>query len=161
LSRALSDARKYPAIDRIDSNSQYPSLLTEDEVAYLLELLRDGKTIASNIILMGEKGITDESYIRYQKAELVDAVFLQQNSFHEVDGFTSPERLRLMFEVLRKIINAPISIKGKEEIRSHFNFLRQAFIDWNSMREEDEDFEKQKSKILHLVKQGEYAKENV
>ena len=33
LSRALSDARKYPAIDRIDSNSKYPSLLGADEVA--------------------------------------------------------------------------------------------------------------------------------
>ena len=71
LSRALSDARKYPAIDRIDSNSKYPSLLREAEVSFLLELLREGKSIASNIILMGEKGITDESYITYQKAELL------------------------------------------------------------------------------------------
>lgn len=161
LSRSLSDARKYPAIDRIDSNSQYPSLLNEHEVFDLLELLRDGKSISSNIILMGEKGITDEAYIRYQKSELVDAVFLQQNSFHEVDGFTSPDRLRLMYDVLVKIIDAPVAIKGKEEIRSHFNFIRQAFIDWNALSLEDEGFEKQKSTILHLVKKGTYAKENV
>ena len=44
LSRALSDARKYPAIDRLDSNSKYPSLLKQDEVSYLLELLRDGQS---------------------------------------------------------------------------------------------------------------------
>lgn len=161
LSRSLSDARKYPAIDRIDSNSQYPSLLTREEVSFLLELLRDGKAISSNILLMGEKGITDQSYIRYQKAELVDAVFLQQNSFHEVDGVTRPERLRLMFDLVKKIVDSPITIKGKEDIRSHFNFTRQAYIDWNSMRMDDEGFEKQKSKILHLVKQGGYVKENV
>lgn len=161
LSRALSDARKYPAIDRIDSNSKYPSLLTDGEVSFLLDLLKDGKTIAANIILMGEKGITDEAYIRYQRAEFVDAVFLQQNSFHEVDGVTDPERLRLMFDIVKEIIDTPVAIKGKEEIRSHFNFIRQAYIDWNSMQVGDTGFEKQKSQILNLVKQRGYAKENV
>jgi len=152
LSRALSDARKYPAIDRIDSNSKYPSLLKAEEVHYLLELLRDGKTIASNIILMGEKGITDASYIRYQKAELLDAVFLQQNSFHEIDGVTSPDRLRMMFQMVKTIIDAPVHIQGKEEIRSHFNFIRQAFLDWNYMGLDEEGFEGQQTKLLNLIK---------
>ncbi|MBU2928299.1 V-type ATP synthase subunit A [Winogradskyella psychrotolerans] len=157
LSRALSDARKYPAIDRIDSNSKYPSLLKEEEVTYLLELLRDGKSIASNILLMGEKGITDETYIRYQKSELLDAVFLQQNSFNDIDGVTNPERLRLMFDMVFAIIEAPIDLKGKEEIRTHFNFLRQAFLDWNYMSVNDENFEKQHTKLINLVKQRTYA----
>ncbi len=161
LSRALSDARKYPAIDRIDSNSKYPSQLEQEEVTYLLELLRDGKTIASNIILMGEKGITDESYIRYQKAELLDAVFLQQNSFHEVDGVTHPERLRLMFNMIQEIIDTPVDITGKEEIRSHFNFIRQAFLDWNYMKPDEEGFDKQKTKLLNLLKQMGHVAENV
>ena len=161
LSRALSDARKYPAIDRLDSNSSYPSLLTNEEVFNLKALLREGKTIASNIILMGEKGITDETYIQFQKSELVDAVFLQQNSFHEVDGVTNPERLRNMFDMVWKIVESPVTIKGKEEIRSHFNFLRQAFIDWNTMEPGEKGFDKQKNQILNLIKQGSHAQENV
>ncbi|MCW5518256.1 V-type ATP synthase subunit A [Aureitalea sp. L0-47] len=161
LSRALSDARKYPAIDRIDSNSKYPSLLEHEEVTYLLELLRDGQTIASNIILMGEKGITDDSYIRYQKAELLDAVFLQQNSFHEVDGVTTPKRLRLMFNMVKDIIDTPIEIKGKQEIRSHFNFIRQAFLDWNYLKPDDKEFEKQKNKLVNLVKLRSHVEENI
>jgi V/A-type H+-transporting ATPase subunit A len=161
LSRSLSDARKYPAIDRLDSNSSYPSLLSDEEVFALKALLREGKTIASNIILMGEKGITDETYIQFQKSELVDAVFLQQNSFHDVDGVTNPERLRLMFDLVWKIVTSPVEFKGKEAIRTHFNFQRQAFIDWNGMRREEEDFEKQKNKILNLIKQGIHAQENV
>ena len=161
LSRALSDARKYPAIDRLDSSSSYPSLLTGEDVFQLKELLRDAKTIASNILLMGEKGITDETYIRYQKAELVDAVFLQQNSFHEVDGVTPPERLRTMFDLVWEIVGAPVDSKGKEEVRSHFNFLRQAFIDWNTMRPDEEGFEKQKKQIRNLIKQESHAQENV
>tara|TARA_R110002049_G_scaffold1113_2_gene8209 strand:- start:15354 stop:17099 length:1746 start_codon:yes stop_codon:yes gene_type:complete len=161
LSRALSDARKYPAIDRIDSNSKYPSLLNQDEVAFLLQLLRDGKTIASNILLMGEKGITDETYIRYQKAELLDAIFLQQNSFHEVDGVTNPDRLRAMYDMIRDIIDTPVGITGKTEIRSHFNFIRQAFLDWNYLKPNDEAFDKQKTKLITLVKKKQHVAENV
>ena len=161
LSRALSDARKYPAIDRLDSNSNYPSLLTKEEVRFLKAILREGKTIASNIILMGEKGITDETYIQFQKAELVDAVFLQQNSFHEVDGMTNPERLRMMFDMVWKIVESPVAIQGKDNIRSHFNFLRQAYIDWNTMLPDEEGFEKQRHQILNLIKQGSHAQENV
>jgi len=161
LSRALSDARKYPAIDRIDSASKYPSLLEKEEVIYLLELLRDGKSIASNILLMGEKGITDDSYIRYQKSELLDAVFLQQNSFDTVDGVTHPARLRTMFNMVKEIIDAPVGIAGKEGIRTHFNFMRQAFLDWNYLRVDDEKFEKQRSKLEKLIKQMGYATKNV
>ena len=161
LSRELSDARKYPALDRIDSSSSYPSLISEDEVRFLKELLREGKSIASNLILMGERGITNEAYITYQKTELLDAVFLQQNSFHEIDGVTNPERLRLMFDMVKEIIDAEVHIDNKEDIRSHFNFLRQAFIDWNYLKLDDPKFEKQKSKIQNLVKQKVHVTENV
>mgnify|MGYP001462631113 CR=1 FL=1 len=161
LSRSLSDARKYPAIDRLDSKSQYPSLLAEEEVISLKELLQDAQAIASNILLMGEKGITDETFVRYQKAELVDAVFLQQNSYHEVDGVTAPERLRVMFDLVWKAVESPVGIKGKGEIRPYFNFLRQAFIDWNTMPMDAPVFEKQKKQILNLIKQGIHAQEEI
>ncbi|HBH24672.1 MAG TPA: V-type ATP synthase subunit A [Cytophagales bacterium] len=161
LSRALSDARKYPAIDRIDSNSKYPSLIENEEVNFLKELLREGKSIASNLLLRGERGITNDAYIIYQKAELLDAVFLQQNSFHDIDGVTNPQRLRLMFDMIRYIIEAPVNIDLKDDIRSHFNFIRQAFIDWNYLQMDDPKFEKQKAKITNLVKQKINVKENV
>ncbi|OZV68089.1 V-type ATP synthase subunit A [Winogradskyella aurantia] len=161
LSRELSDARKYPAIDRIDSSSAYPSLITEDEVGFLKELLKEGKTIASNLLLMGERGISNEAYITYQKSELLDAVFLQQNSFHPVDGVTNPDRLRMMFDMVKHIIDSPVYAETKDDIRTHFNFLRQAFIDWNYLKIEDAKFDSQKAKILNLVKQTAHAKENV
>jgi V/A-type H+-transporting ATPase subunit A len=160
LSRELSDARKYPAIDRIDSSSKYPSLITAEEVNRLKELLREGKTIASNLILMGERGISNEAYITYQKAELLDAVFLQQNSFHEIDGVTNPERLRMMFDMVTHILDAHVLIDSKEDIRSHFNFLRQAFLDWNYLKLDDPKFETQQSKILTLVAQA-HVEENI
>jgi V/A-type H+-transporting ATPase subunit A len=157
LSRELSDARKYPAIDRIDSSSQYPSLISPKEVKEMKDLLNEGKTIASNLLLMGERGITNEAYITYQKSELLDAVFLQQNSFDDVDGVTNPERLRTMFDMVKYIIDSPIHAETKDEIRTHFNFLRQAFIDWNYLKPDDPAFEQQKTKIMNLVKQKAHA----
>ncbi|MBK7409930.1 MAG: hypothetical protein IPJ40_18915 [Saprospirales bacterium] len=126
-----------------------------------MELLRDGKTISSNIILMGEKGITDQSYIRYQKAELVDAVFLQQNSFHEVDGVTTPDRLRLMFDLVKEVVDSPITIEGKKKYSLISISSTSLYgLEFDEGRR-SEGFERQKSKILHLVKQGGYVKENV
>ncbi|MEL7122437.1 MAG: hypothetical protein AAFO07_23530, partial [Bacteroidota bacterium] len=72
-----------------------------------------------------------------------------------------PQRLRIMFDVIWDILNAPIGFQTKEEIRTHFNFIRQAFIDWNTIAIEDESFEKQKKKIKILIKQAEYVTENI
>jgi V/A-type H+-transporting ATPase subunit A len=78
-----------------------------------------------------------------------------------VYGVTNPERLRVMFDMVWKIVDSPVSINGKDKIRSHFNFLRQAFIDWNTIRSNEEGFEKQKYRILNLIKQGTHGQENV
>lgn len=161
LSRALSDARKYPAIDRIDSNSKYTSILPKEDVELCKSLVRDGKVISSNIILMGEKGVTDETYIQYQKAELLDSVFIQQDSFHEVDMPTSPDRMRKMFGIVKKIIDSPIKIQGKDAIRTHFNYLRQSFIDWNQVSIDDPGFEAKENQIMNLIKKGSHDSENV
>ena len=110
---------------------------------------------------MGERGITDESFITYQKAELVDAVFLQQNSFHDVDGVTHPERLQMMFDMVKKVVDAPVAIQGKRGIRSHFNFLRQSFLDWNYLKPDSDDFNKLKNTLLKLIKQMEHATQDV
>jgi V/A-type H+-transporting ATPase subunit A len=54
-----------------------------------------------------------------------------------------------------------VNIDLKDDIRSHFNFIRQAFIDWNYLQMDDPKFEKQKAKITNLVKQKINVKENV
>jgi V/A-type H+-transporting ATPase subunit A len=66
-----------------------------------------------------------------------------------------------MFDMIRYIIEAPVNIDLKDDIRSHFNFIRQAFIDWNYLQMDDPKFEKQKAKITNLVKQKINVKENV
>ncbi len=161
LSRARSDARKYPAIDPEESNSRYPSELNHERVLDLLSLMNERKKIASNLILMGEKGITHEAFVLYQKGELADSVFLQQNSFHEVDGVTNPERLHLMFDVLQEVLEHPVSLKDKEQIRSHFNYIRQAFLDWNYTPVDHPDFDVQLERIREIVKQQMYATEDL
>ncbi len=42
--------------------------------------------------VVGEEGTSAEDYIIYQKGELLDAVYLQQNSFDPIDAACPPER---------------------------------------------------------------------
>ena len=67
----------------------------------------------------------------------------------------------MMCDMVKKVLEAPVVIEGKEGIRTHFNFLRQAFLDWNYLKPDDERFEKQKKKLLTLIKQMGHVTEDV
>ena len=55
-------------------------------------LLHKGDSIYQMMQVTGEEGITLEDFILYQKATLIDMVFLQQDAFDEVDVSMSRER---------------------------------------------------------------------
>jgi len=66
-----------------------------------------------------------------------------------------------MFNMMRQVIDTPIEIRGKEEIRWHFNLIRQAFLDWNYMRPDEDSFENQRTLLVNLLKQTEHASEDI
>ncbi|MGN0715184.1 MAG: V-type ATP synthase subunit A, partial [Anaerovoracaceae bacterium] len=81
LSRERSDARKYPAIHPIDSWSKYAGVVDMDRVNDARSVLRKSVEVNQMMKVVGEEGTSIEDYITYQKGELLDAVYLQQNSF--------------------------------------------------------------------------------
>ena len=42
--------------------------------------------------VVGEDGTTTEDYIEYLKSDFLDSVYMQQNSFDDVDAAVSVER---------------------------------------------------------------------
>ena len=94
LSRERSDARKYPAIDPLISWSKYKSVIDRDKSEYCRSLLIEGDEIGSMMKVIGEEGTTLEDYITYLKAEMLDAVYLQQNSFDLIEANCGIERQR-------------------------------------------------------------------
>ena len=131
LSRARSDARRYPAIDPLDSWSHYNSVIEQDRVERARAILRKGSEVGQMMKVVGEEGTSLEDFTTYLKAEFLDAVYLQQNAFSESDATTPVERQRVMFDVVEKALLATYSFKDKDATRGFFMDLQQNFIDWN------------------------------
>ncbi len=133
LSRERSDARKYPAIHPLDSWSKYEGVMQPSSVAWAHHYLERGTEVGQMMKVVGEEGTSIDDYIIYLKGEFLDAVYLQQNSFDAVDASVSPERQKLSFSRVVRVLGSSFSFKDKEEARAWFNRLRQSFLDMNGI----------------------------
>ena len=147
LSRERSDARKYPAIDPLDSWSKYTGIIDKDEVETAYSYLRRGNEVGQMMKVVGEEGTSLDDYVLYQKGEFMDAVYLQQNSFDPVDDAVTPERQKLAFLILYDVLTASYSLEDKKDARTFFNELRQRFLDWNGTAEDDERYDERLSEL--------------
>ena len=147
LSRERSDARKYPSIHPIDSWSKYTGIVDMAQVEEARSILRRSIEVGQMMMVVGEEGTSAEDYILYQKGELLDAVYLQQNSFDPIDAACSPERQRCVFAVIYDVLTRRYQLTDKREIRGFFNQLRQEFLDWHNTEFETPAFEAQQKKL--------------
>lgn len=161
LARERSDARKYPAIDPLNSWSKYKSVIREDWVDFARSLFRSGQEVNQMMKVVGEEGTTTEDYIEYLKSDFLDSVYFQQNSFDEVDNSVSVERQTYTLEKVLRILGSDFDLKTKDDARSYFNSLRQLFIDWNYSTWKDDSFTDIEKKIdeLYAQKNGKLQKE--
>ena len=150
LSRERSDARKYPAIHPLESWSKYQGIIDQKLVDNARAVLFKSNEINQMMKVVGEEGTSIEDYIEYQKGELLDAVYLQQNSFDLVDAAVPPERQKNEFELLYKVLMSRFEIPSKKDVRAFFNELRQKFLDWNSVLTTDERYERYEKEINDL-----------
>jgi len=158
LSRDRSNARKYPAIDPLDSWSKYKSFVDEKEIQKTQEILKKGHEVEQMMRVVGEEGTSLDDFIIYLKGEFVDAVYLQQNAFDEVDAATTEERQKYVFHVIYEIMETEFSFDSKDTARRFFQSLRQKFIEWNSIEWNTEDFKQKergiRNEVIKKAKQG-------
>jgi len=131
LSRARSDARRYPAIDPLDSWSKYKGIIEPDQVEKLRHVLRRGDEVKQMMTVVGEEGTPVEDFAMMLKAEFFDAAYLQQNAFDDVDAATSRDRQRFVFNKILDVIEAPFSFKDKDDARHILMKISSMFRDWN------------------------------
>jgi V/A-type H+-transporting ATPase subunit A len=152
LSRERSDARKYPAIDPLSSWSKYQGIIRVEKVEYARQILFRGSEINQMMKVVGEEGTSVADYVTFQKSELIDAFYLQQNSFDPVDASVPIERQRYTFDLLFKVLASEFALEDKRQVRSFFNNLRQLFLDWNNVEFDSERFKQIEAQIDSLYK---------
>ncbi len=151
LSRERSDARRYPAIDPLESWSKYPGLVDADQLVLARKLLREGNEVDQMMKVVGEEGTSLGDFLTYLKSEYVDAVYLQQDAYHEVDGATTDERQQHVFGVISKITNTDMKFGEKNDARKFFQTLTQVTKDWNRELMESNEFKQTEERIEKMV----------
>lgn len=153
LSRARADARRYPAIDPLDSWSKYQSFIDADKVRKGVSILKKSKNIYNMMKVVGEEGTSTHEFIDYLKGEFFDAVYLQQNAFDHVDESTPKERQQYVFSVIIEIIDQEFSFGTKDEGRKFFLELRQKFLNWNATKFQSPEFKTVEKEIRDKIQQ--------
>ncbi len=154
LSRERSDARKYPAIDPLISWSKYKSVIDSEKLEFCKRILHHGDEIGSMMKVVGEEGTALSDYIIYLKSEMLDAVYLQQNSFDPVEANCGTARQRYVTDKLVCVLGSEFALENKDEARGFFNRMRQKFIDWNYAEFESDAFKAAESEIDALYQEG-------
>ena len=104
--------------------------------------------------VIGEDGTTLADYITYLKSEMLDAVYLQQNSFDLIDANCDTLRQRYVTDKLICVLGSDYALESKEASRKFFNHMRQIFIDWNYTKFESKEFKKYEYNIDLLYQEG-------
>jgi V/A-type H+-transporting ATPase subunit A len=131
----------------VESWSKYRGVVDMDRIEKARAILIRSTEVNQMMKVVGEEGTSSEDYTIYHKGELLDAVYLQQNSFDPIDQACVPERQRREFDVLFDALMQKYNITDKKEIRAFFNQLRQEFLDWHGTEFESPEFEAQQKKI--------------
>ncbi len=154
LSRERSDARKYPAIDPLISWSKYKSVIDPQKSAFCKNIIHQGDEIGSMMKVVGEDGTSLYDYVIYLKQEMLDAVYLQQNSFDLIEANCSTARQRYVTDKLIYVLGSDYELGDKDNARTFFNSLRQKFIDWNYTEFESDAFKKVEFEIDAMYKEN-------
>ena len=151
LSRERSDARRFPAIQPLDSWSKYRSVVPDDQVGFARGVLRRGNEVNQMMKVVGEEGTSIDDFVTYLKSEYLDAVYLQQDAYHEVDAATPAERQAYVFALIHRILKTPTNFREKEAARQFFQRLTQVTKDWNRVKQDTPEFRDLERRITFML----------
>ena len=101
--------------------------------------------------VVGEEGTSIEDFVLYLKSEFLDAAYLQQNSFHDVDAASSAERQHYVFAKIQKILTHRMFFPDKDTARRWFLQLTSVTKDWNLVEMESDEFKQLEERIFSLL----------
>jgi V/A-type H+-transporting ATPase subunit A len=164
LSSERAYRRFYPAIDPLISWSRYNDQLEAwfskhlsptwvKEVKAMRDLLVKGDSIYQMMQVTGEEGITMEDFVTWQKAMLIDMVYLQQDAFDEVDVSMPRHRQLESFNLLKSIVERDYHFESKDKARDFFTQITSLYKNLNYSPHNSPDYHNYENKIRELLKQ--------
>lgn len=164
LSKARSDARRFPSIDPLISWSKYVKAVSkelENEVpgwGKMVErashLLRESNEIGKRMEVVGEEGISLSDLMIYLKGELYDFCYLQQNAFDKVDAYCPMNRQIPLFQLVYSIFETEFNFPSKDKARDFFINLSGKIKNMNSLPFESEEFVKNSEEVQEMIKRA-------
>jgi V/A-type H+/Na+-transporting ATPase subunit A len=143
LSRARSDARRYPAIDPLISWTKYLEEVSQElgkkaagwgkTVKKAAYFLKNGDDIGKRMEVVGEEGISLKDMITYLKSELYEFSYLQQNAFDKEDAYCPLDRQIPLFDLIDRIFDAAFVFETHDEARNFFLELQNDIKNMNFM----------------------------
>ena len=165
LSRARSDARRYPAIDPLISWSKYIEDVSQELEAKVegwgkmvkkaAKLLKEGDEIGKRMEVVGEEGIAMSDMLTYLKSELFEFCYLQQNAFDKEDSYCPLARQIPLFKLVSRIFDMSFSFDSQDTARSFFLELQNQMKNMNFLPFKSERYDQA---LVSIEKKLESAK---
>lgn len=151
LSRERSDQRRFPAIHPLESWSKYEGIVDSAKVDEARKMLHKGNDVNQMMKVVGEEGTSMDDFVLYLKSEYLDAVYLQQDAYHDVDSACPGDRQKYVFGKIYQILKTPVNFKVKDAARSFFLKLTQTTKDWNRVEFQSKEFQELETQIFNAV----------
>ncbi len=151
LSRERSDQRRFPAIHPLESWSKYEGIVDSAKVDEARKMLHKGNDVNQMMKVVGEEGTSMDDFVLYLKSEYLDAVYLQQDAYHDVDSACPGDRQKYVFGKIYQILKTPVNFKVKDAARSFFLKLTQTTKDWNRVEFQSKEFQELETQIFKAV----------
>ena len=125
LDKALAYSRHYPAINWMDSYSEYfndldpwfRENLGEDFIEYrnrISALLQEESSLMEIVKLIGSDVLPDDQKLVIETARVIRVGFLQQNAFHADDTYVPLEKQKLMMKTILHLYDKAKKVVAKE-----------------------------------------------
>ncbi len=164
LSRARSDARRYPAIDPLISWSKYVIDVAKEiesrvpgwgeMVQRAYRFLKEGNEIGKRMEVVGEEGTSLEDIFVYLKSELYDFCYLQQNAFDKVDAYCPFNRQIPLFKLINHIFETPFDFTNRDKAREFFLTLQGKIKSMNSIPFDSSEHEEAFQEISEMIERA-------
>ena len=167
LSQKRADAKRYPAIDPLDSYSKYLDYVEFQDytntniqegwvnlVKKTKNLVRRGLEAREQINILGDDAVPVSYHMDFWRSELIDFVIIQQDSFDEIDMNTPMERQKYMINKVIDICDMEFEFEDFQQVSGFFKQLINLAKQMNYSRFDSKEFKQYEQALSQLIQEN-------